>query len=265
MRLSSSCPADPNLTASEQRLLLFSRTDYTPYFSVCAHWADGALIPLAKCALSHVPGPGVGIKEQMRQNPGKTPEWGLRKADLMPRGCEECRCLRRCAECPTEYLVEVKMVEDRGGGVIGGARRKSSVTTTTETRRGSAGVPAAGSGKSGFRHALCVTRWSDLGDGRAPSLSREWRAINGELVGSGTAHFKGFGRGGEGLSTAQGSKGEEEEEEGKGYDSFAAIGNATLCSHFEAAISNGAPNQRVKSLSDWDGGGGGGVRGGDVY
>lgn len=67
-----------------------------------------------------------------------------------------------------------------------------------------------------FKHALCVTRWSDLGDGLSPS-GREWRACNGE---------------------------------GK-FDSVGVVGNASLASHFEAAVSMGAPNQNLLLLGNY--------------
>lgn len=57
--------------------------------------------------------------------------------------------MRRCPECPTEYLIEMKMTEDRTDAV------------------------------NMFKQALVVTRWSDLGDGSSP-WSPEWAAINGE-------------------------------------------------------------------------------------
>lgn len=194
MRVTSTVFAAAAHTPSEQRLLLFSRSEYMPYFSVCSHWQDGSLMPATKCALTHIPGMGQSLAEQMRREPGKVPSWKLRTTNLMARQCEECAVLRRCPQCPSEYLVEVKLTEDPRDKI------------------------------NRFKHALCVTRWSDLGDGISPT-SAEWKAVNG--------------------------LGE--------YDSLGAVGNATLCSQFEAAINNGAPNQRVKSLGmeAW--------RAGDVY
>jgi hypothetical protein len=60
--------------------------------------------------------------------------------------------MRRCPECPTEYLVELKMMEDKTVKVNGIAR---------------------------FKQALVITRWSDLGPGRSP-VDHEWAAITGE-------------------------------------------------------------------------------------
>ena len=57
--------------------------------------------------------------------------------------------MRRCPECPTEYLIEVKIAED-----------PSDRTAL-------------------FKQALVVTRWSDLGDGVFP-WSKEWAACNGD-------------------------------------------------------------------------------------
>jgi hypothetical protein len=55
--------------------------------------------------------------------------------------------MRRCPECPTEYLIEVKLSED------------------LVDRR--------------FKQSIVITRWSDLGDGTTPD-GIEWGAINGK-------------------------------------------------------------------------------------
>jgi len=183
MRVTSTCFATASLTPSQERLLLFSRSEYAPYFSVCDHWNAGDLMRLAKCALSHVPKPRVGVVQQIKKAP-RMPSKALLNPDLMPRQCDECKSLRRCPQCPTEYIIEIKIVEDK---------------KDTENR---------------FKHAICITRWSDLGDGSSPFTSPEWLACNGQ----------------------------------KEFDSFAAVGNATLCSHFEGAVSNHAPGQRALSL-----------------
>jgi hypothetical protein len=54
--------------------------------------------------------------------------------------------MRRCPECPSEYLIEVKLCEDRADGR--------------------------------FKQAITVTRWTDLGDGKTPA-GIQWAAING--------------------------------------------------------------------------------------
>jgi len=92
--------------------------------------------------------------------------------------------MRRCPECPTEYLIEIRIAEDKRA-----------------------------QGIERFKHAIVVTRWSDLGDGSSPS-SIEWAACNGK----------------------------------RDYDSFAAVKNASICSLFEAATNNYAPNQTMLSL-----------------
>lgn len=61
--------------------------------------------------------------------------------------CEECRPMRRCPECPSEYLIELKKMEERA--------------------------------TNSFKRAIMVTRWCDLGDGTSPASS-EWAACNGE-------------------------------------------------------------------------------------
>lgn len=151
MRVVSSTFAPPGLTPSAQRMLLYNREDYWPYFSACAHWRDGLLMDVCKCALNHIPVP--------RRTEGLQ---GLEhKARDMTRGrifdpnaivtlCGKCRPMRRCPDCPSEYLVEIKLTEDR-------TDPKSIY----------------------FRHAIVVTRWCDLGDGTTPR-SREWAACNGE-------------------------------------------------------------------------------------
>ena len=58
--------------------------------------------------------------------------------------------MRRCPECPTEYLVELKFAEDKNDPL------------------------------NRFKQAIAVTRWSDLGDGLSP-YSDEWAAINGNV------------------------------------------------------------------------------------
>ena len=59
--------------------------------------------------------------------------------------------MRRCPDCPTEYLIDIKLEEDR--------------LETDPVRK--------------FKQCMVVTRWSDLGDGKNPALG-EWAACNGE-------------------------------------------------------------------------------------
>lgn len=181
-RCVSMCHAPPNLTLSQQRLFLYSRTNYMPYFSVCAHWQDGELMNLCKCALGHIPKPPDPILNQL----GRRPKVSLSAArpNFIVNLCEECRPMRRCPQCPTEYVIEVRMVED-----------KSDRQNT-------------------FKHALVVTRWSDLGDGTSPS-SPEWAACTG-----------------------QGN-----------YKSFDTIGKRAIAGIFESECSNTVPTQRVLSLN----------------
>ena len=144
MRVTSQCFAPPGLPPSGERHLLYSREDFVPYFSVCPHWRDGVLLPSVKCALSHIPKPpeGSGVNQIARET----------KLHFHPTNpivvlCENCRPMRRCPECPTEYLIEIKMAEDK---------------SDPDPRKL-------------FKQALVVTRWSDLGDGTSP-LSPEWAA-----------------------------------------------------------------------------------------
>lgn len=142
MRVVSQVHVDAGLTLAAQRLLLYSREDYTPYFSVCAHWRDGVLMKSCKCALDHIPVPRTDVYHS-KLRPDKLPGF----VSL----CGECRPIRRCPLCPTEYLVELKLVEDKD------APRASALR---------------------FKQALLVTRWSDLGDCTTP-YTPEWTTING--------------------------------------------------------------------------------------
>ncbi|KAK8173130.1 LOW QUALITY PROTEIN: hypothetical protein BKA80DRAFT_264694 [Phyllosticta citrichinensis] len=127
-------------------------SDYSPYFSVCAHWKDGELTNLCKCALNHLPKPqtGSGPEQQFQRRidtvrKASAPLTALRAASQ----CPECRSIRRCPECPTEYLVELKLAEDKSDRA------------------------------QMFKQAISVTRWSDLGDGTTPATA-EWAACRGD-------------------------------------------------------------------------------------
>ncbi|GAM82293.1 hypothetical protein ANO11243_002720 [Dothideomycetidae sp. 11243] len=143
MRVVSQVWAEGGLTIAAKRMLLYSREDYTPYFSACPHWQDGVLMDNCKCALDHIPAPidrGAylgGIK--------------LPRASIVGL-CSECLPMRRCPHCPSEYLIELKLVEDK-----------------SEVRN----HPLR------FKQAMVVTRWCDLGNGLDPQQG-EWAAIQGE-------------------------------------------------------------------------------------
>ena len=149
MRVVSTAFVTPNLPPAGKRHLLYSREDFVPFFSVCAHWRDGELTPVCKCALDHVPAPLSGsgpdrlAKEAIQRFKG-------RPSQLVSM-CDFCKPMRRCPECPTEYLVEIRITEDR--------------TEQDFTKL--------------FKHAIVVTRWSDLGDGSSP-WTPEWAAITGD-------------------------------------------------------------------------------------
>jgi hypothetical protein len=175
--------AIPDLVPSQERLLLYSRSDYEPYFSVCAHWRDGVLMNICKCALSHVPKPRKRVRDQIREKPQI--HFSERHVNPIVRLCNECLYMRRCPQCPTEYLIEVRMVEDRTDKI------------------------------NPFKHAIVVTRWSDLGDGSSPTTSVEWAACNG---------------------TAE-------------IDSFQKIGKRAVAGAFESQVSGCPPGQKVLSLN----------------
>lgn len=148
MRVISSSFASGGLVPSKQRLLLFSREDYSPYFSACDHWRDGLLMGLCKCALDHIPAPrDTGGLHAVSQKVNDRLHQRAYNPQALVTLCEQCRPIRRCPDCPSEYLIELKQMEDR------------------ET--------------NSFKRAIMVTRWCDLGDGSSPQ-SPEWAACNGE-------------------------------------------------------------------------------------
>jgi len=145
MRVRSQHYVQGGMKDAAKRLLLYSRGDYIPYFSVCAHWKHGVLMSVPKCALDHIPFATESETYALTQLRAK-------KTAGFVSLCNHCRPMRRCPECPTEYLFELKLVEDK-------------------TVRGN--VPER------FKQALVVTRWSDLGPARSPT-DPEWSAISGE-------------------------------------------------------------------------------------
>lgn len=147
LRVISRSFASPGLPPSGQRHLLYSREDYTPYFSVCTHWRDGELMDVCKCALGHIPKHRETIAQQMKRGPQI--QGALRNPNPIVSLCSFCRPMRRCPECPSEYLVELKLAEDKNDPLVK------------------------------FKQAITVTRWCDLGDGSSP-FGLEWAAINGE-------------------------------------------------------------------------------------
>ncbi|KAF9692700.1 hypothetical protein EKO04_009024 [Ascochyta lentis] len=146
MRIKSQAYVEGGMTMAAKRMLLFSRDDYTPYFSVCSHWKNGVLTSVPKCALDHIPVPEVNMVNGIRDR------LAPKKAVGNVPTCQKCRPMRRCPECPTEYLFELKMVEDK---------------------------TVKSNGAERFKQALVVSRWSDLGPGRS-AVDREWAAITGE-------------------------------------------------------------------------------------
>jgi hypothetical protein len=188
MRVISQCITAPKLTETGERLVLYTREEYEPYFSVCAHWKDGDLMKMCKCAMSHIPEPQRSFRTQvLKDGKGVTGvNYALRRPSFIVRGCGECQPMRRCPQCPTEYLVEVKMVEDPSDPI------------------------------TNFKHALQVTRWSDLGDGSSPEGSSEWRAI----------HSK-----------------------DSDYDSLGSVGARAISGIFESEVSGAIPGQRILNLN----------------
>ncbi|KAF1826568.1 uncharacterized protein K489DRAFT_312922 [Dissoconium aciculare CBS 342.82] len=194
MRVVSQVVAPPAASSTETtyRQLLYDREEYVPYFSVCAHWRDGDLMKICKCALSHVPSPPDPIHKQLQRGFKVSRE--AARPNFIVRGCDECRPARRCPECATEYLVNVNMIED-----------------TADLAQP-------------FKHALVVTRWSDLGDDSGPTASLEWAATNGLRA-----------------DGADGGKGE--------FRSFDNVGRRAVGGVFESAISGTVPGERLVSLN----------------
>ncbi|KAF2016937.1 hypothetical protein BU24DRAFT_419987 [Aaosphaeria arxii CBS 175.79] len=184
MRIRSQVFADAKLTPTAERMLLYDREEYTPFFSVCAHWMDGELMRICKCALSHIPAQRESLRTTIKK-PHELKEW-IHKPSMMPRLCDECRPARRCPECPTEYLIELRLEEDKRDPV------------------------------NRFKHALIVTRWSDLGDGSSPTASPEYCAVTGTKA---------------------------------DYDSFQSVGRRAVGGIFESHMTGSIPGQRLISLN----------------
>lgn len=151
---------DVDMTETRVRHLLYDREEYEPFFSVCAHWKDGLLMPQVKCALSHVPQAPVSYFQQIKKAPKINR--ALANPNFIVRMCDDCRPARRCPECPTEYLIEIQMAEDKSDH------------------------------EHPFKHCLVVTRWSDLGDGSSPFTNPEWATINGKDSGAVEGGYESF-------------------------------------------------------------------------
>ncbi|KAF2851677.1 hypothetical protein T440DRAFT_467468 [Plenodomus tracheiphilus IPT5] len=148
MRIRSQHYVEGGMTDAAKRLLLFSRGDYTPYFSVCSHWKNGVLTSIPKCALTHIPFTTDSESHGLAQ-------FRAKKTAGLVSLCSTCRPMRRCPKCPSEYLFELKLVEDKS---------------------------VRGHGPGRFKQALIATRWSDLGPAHSPA-DAEWSAITGENEG----------------------------------------------------------------------------------
>lgn len=183
LRVISSAFATPALPPAGLRKLLYSPNDnFNPFFSVCAHWRDGDLMPAVKCALSHIPKPPegggvVGMTDKIK--------YRMHPPNPLITLCSVCRPMRRCPECASEYLIEMRMQEDKND--------PSKL----------------------FKHAIVLTRWSDLGDGSSPQ-SPEWAACNGQVE----------------------------------YDSFKALGKRAISGIFESQFTvDQIPGQKIISMN----------------
>lgn len=261
MRVISTGWCPPLLQPAALRKFLYnSSEDYHPYFSTCPHWRDGDLMTIVKCALSHIPQPESigGVKKVAYQVRAHVQD---RHESPIVRLCNVCRPIRRCPDCPTEYMIELKWAED---------------TSEKDPKRR-------------FKQALVVTRWSALGDGKAPQCP-EWVACTGGVIGKplDSRQMNGMGRreapskvDAEGWvktvtakvdqdveldeesdwlkpketqedgNVAEMPPQEEEEEwEGSGYDSIGAIGKRAISGTFEAQFDvMNIPGQRIIDLN----------------
>jgi hypothetical protein len=183
VRVISSAFAAPALPPAGLRKLLYSPGDnFNPYFSVCSHWRDGNLMPAIKCALSHIPKPpeGSGAAGAVAKV-----NYHFHRPHPIVTLCSNCRPMRRCPECPSEYLIEIRVQEDKSD-------------------------PA-----KLFKHAIVITRWSDLGDGSSPKAP-EWAACNGEAE----------------------------------YDSFTSLGKRAISGTFESQFTvDQIPGQKMVSMN----------------
>ncbi|KAI9653680.1 MAG: hypothetical protein M1831_005708 [Alyxoria varia] len=142
MKVSSTFWTAADLADCERRLALSCRKDYTANYSTCPHEALGSrLFRICECALGHIP----SAKSSLSGGKGNLFAPSQRMGG---GGCATCLPLYRCLVCPTEYKIDVQLKECR-----------------------------IGRGDVAFRHAIVVTRWSDLGDAWAPD-SPEWRACS---------------------------------------------------------------------------------------
>lgn len=226
MRVISQCFATPGLTASGKRMLLYSRDDYWPFFSACPHWRDGELMDVCKCALDHLPVPrntaGLqGVEHKVRD----AVHGRIYDPHARPTQCMKCTPLRRCPMCPTEYLVEVKLTEDKSTNLEENAY--NTLANSISTIHNEPWKKRQAALASRFRYAIVVTRWSDLGDGtnplppsRKPALqdaSVEWAACSG--------------------TTDE-------------YDSFKRLGRRGISGIFEAAFTHDTvPGRRIISMN----------------
>jgi hypothetical protein len=204
MRVISQCFASPGLPPTGKRLLLYSREDYWPFFSACPHWRDGELMDVCKCALDHIPVPRNTAGLQGAEHKFKDAIHGRGRFDpyAIPSQCGKCQPMRRCPRCPTEYLIEVKLSED-----------------TTPDPNSPFGPSSSRDKEVKFRHAIVVTRWSDLGDGSTPSSSAEWAACNGQT-------------------------------DLEQYDSFERLGRRGISGIFESAFTHDTiPGRRIISMN----------------
>lgn len=166
VRVVSRTFAAPDLPVSAQRHLLYSREDYFPYFSVCAHWRDGELMNICKCALGHVVKPRQSITKQLQKGPAI--HLSLRNPNYFVTQCSLCRPMRRCPDCPTEYMVELKLAEDKNDP---GNQFKQALIVTRWSDLGTEGIPMRARGRlvMGRLRSILLTR---LGSGRFPAFSK---------------------------------------------------------------------------------------------
>ncbi|KAB8532594.1 hypothetical protein FH972_025539 [Carpinus fangiana] len=131
--------------------------------------ADVDALPLSTAApyASESAKEGANVDKKGKQKRSVIPAAGSAAVSVTGMGsrvtsqCAECRPLRRCEQCGTEYLMQLKVAEDR-------VRRKSSASG------GAAPEPVLPK----FRPYLSVTRYSDLGPCVRPD-EPQWLSVAG--------------------------------------------------------------------------------------
>ncbi|KAK8005950.1 hypothetical protein PG991_012247 [Apiospora marii] len=121
MRVTSQIFVEGGMPDAAKRSLLFSRDDYTPYFSVCAHWKAGELTSVPKCALDHLPVEDASARRDLQNR---------LHGSMAPR-----------PKAAGLYLFELKTAEDRSVAINGAGRFKQALMVSRWSDLGPARRP----------------------------------------------------------------------------------------------------------------------------